>query len=263
MGEPPNRLPAIGGGGGDVRGPGFSTVSPVSSGALLPVLAFGTTSTAVTAQPSPPLPSASLGGTPVAAAIGSPDILTGRPSIEALSRDQTDLPTVRVVVVVMQPDLDGHEPKSGLVKTPDSADPGSRALSGQDADALVATDGPGGFALLGAAAIGHRPRIYTPPETKFGASGATSEPAPFITGEVMVPDAAIAPLEEQTLATERSDSARPWLAMPKSLFSGLGLAIALTLNAALSQPFAGFDYLASRFDSTRGKANRDRHAANR
>jgi hypothetical protein len=44
--------------------------------------------------------------------------------------------------------------------------------------------------------------------------------------------------------------------MPNSFFSGLGLglAIAVTLNAALSQPFGGFDYLASRFDSRRGKA---------
>jgi hypothetical protein len=42
---------------------------------------------------------------------------------------------------------------------------------------------------------------------------------------------------------------RPWGRLPVSVFSGLGVATVFTLNAVLSQPMAGFDYLTSRLDA--------------
>jgi hypothetical protein len=48
-----------------------------------------------------------------------------------------------------------------------------------------------------------------------------------------------------------------WGKSPVSVFSGLGLATVFTLNALLSQPIAGFDYLASRMDAGGGpRSNR-------
>jgi hypothetical protein len=78
-------------------------------------------------------------------------------------------------------------------------------------------------------------------------------------------------IELSLVAVEDSDNAtRPlvsgWKDLRGPAFSLLGLATVFTLNALLSQPIAGFDYLSSRFDqsgnrsgSNRGKSRDGNH----
>jgi len=52
--------------------------------------------------------------------------------------------------------------------------------------------------------------------------------------------------EGEVIAKEQAVRLRAWGGFPVSVFSGLGVAIVLTLNAVLSQPIAGYDYLTAR-----------------
>jgi hypothetical protein len=52
-------------------------------------------------------------------------------------------------------------------------------------------------------------------------------------------------------AQSRTVRVRDWEEFPIPVFSSLGLATVFTLNAVLSQPIAGFDYLTSRLDAIR------------
>lgn len=237
----------------DPTAPVSAGFSPTSSGALVPLAAFASSPAGATAQTTAAAPSGAGANSPVVAAIGSPGILAGRPSVLGLSRDQSDPWTEPELPAVVHQDLAARKLTDSPPMEPIGADSASQPPSEQAVDALVAIDGPGGFALLGATAIGHRRRNPAPLETNFSTSPATPEPTPTAAGEFIVHDAALAAVDP-ALAEDRSLAAGRWVAMPNSLFSGLGLAIALTLNAALSQPFGGFDYLASRFDSRQSKA---------
>jgi len=114
---------------------------------------------------------------------------------------------------------------------------------------LAVIDGPGGFPLIGAVAIGPRrgirgeargtPSIF--PTAEVRAPGI--DPDPEAIGELATIDAVAAEIGQDT----RSGS-RTWGGFPVSIFSGLGLATVLTLNAVLSQPMAGFDFLCSRLE---------------
>jgi hypothetical protein len=109
-----------------------------------------------------------------------------------------------------------------------------------DARALVAIPGPGGFPLLGATAIGNwrrlpgRALVAAEPEITAGAPTAAAASAPAPTPE--------------TWGLSRGPSS-----------FGLTTATFLTLNAILSDPVAGFDYLATCLDSE--EAHRAQSAA--
>ena len=62
----------------------------------------------------------------------------------------------------------------------------------------------------------------------------------------------VAVSDEENLSTFETFSTRDSAEFPVSVFSGLGLATVFTLNAVLSQPISGFDYLPSRLDADGG-----------
>ena len=57
--------------------------------------------------------------------------------------------------------------------------------------------------------------------------------------------------EGEVIAKEQAVRLRAWGRLPVSVFSGLGVATVWTLNAVLSQPIAGYDYLTSRLYRSR------------
>jgi hypothetical protein len=127
-----------------------------------------------------------------------------------------------------------------------------RALVGREPvpDPLVVIHGPGGFPLMGAIAIGHRHRQRATGVVDFASPSAIGERDPQIATELAE---RWVPASSEIVVTDGSDApesrrrpGRRWEALPVSIFSGLGLATVFTLNAVLSQPIAGFDFLAAR-----------------
>src|SRR5262249_46733910 len=120
-------------------------------------------------------------------------------------------------------------------------------------DPLIVVQGPGGFPLLGAVAIGHRRRSPAAEMGDVAVSRGIGESDP----QRVAPIPASAPVESvENPAFETRDStifealsARDLTEYPVSVYSGLGLATVFTLNALFSQPMAGFDYLPSRLDT--------------
>jgi hypothetical protein len=135
------------------------------------------------------------------------------------------------------------------------SDTQAKARSDQlsERDLVVQMPGPGGFPLLAATAVGHgRKRslvledapISTPP-SQDGSEGIAEQ-----TDRLNL-RASLLPVEIQgEPASVHPFRVRSWGRFPASLFSGLGIATVLTLNALLSQPIAGFDYLTTRFDAS-------------
>jgi hypothetical protein len=138
---------------------------------------------------------------------------------------------------------------AGLTKTDASGDQAG------EREVVALVPGPGGFPLLGATAVGHGRRrsagieeapIVIPPTQNW--TQGIDEPT-----ERLDLQASLLPGEIEA-AGAHSLRTHSWARFPVSLFSGLGIATVLTLNALLSQPIAGFDYLTSRFDAlARGK----------
>jgi hypothetical protein len=238
-----------------------ATLSPLPAGTLTPLAALGTASAPGLPAAGAAVPTSSALGLAVAGAVGSPAIRTGRPSVEALSSGESDRSTDREFDAVVHQDVGEHNLASSTIEQKRASDPSSQSEPEPDADALVAMNGPGGFALLGAVAMGHRPRSRAATATgaDLVATPPAEEPAPGIVAEGIAPCANIVVTNDQALAEDRSIGVRLRDGVPNSLLSALGLAIVFTLNAALSQPLAGFDYLASRFDANRGKLRRRRN----
>jgi hypothetical protein len=111
-------------------------------------------------------------------------------------------------------------------------------------EAQVALRGPGGFPLLGAAAIGDWRR--TP------AVAAVAPETSDQDGSVILPSERLQAQAEVTLEVEAPRLPR-WEESGITLSFGLSVATVLTLNVVLSDPVAGFDYLASRLDSERDR----------
>jgi len=240
-----------------------ATPSPLLAGVLTPLAALGTAPARGLPEASAAGPTNSPGLLAVAMAVGPPAIRTGRPAVEALSSGDSDRLAERDFDAVLDQDFGEQTLAASAIEQRKASDPGSNSEPEPDAGALVAMNGPGGFALWGAVAMGHRrrTRAATAAGADLTATPPAEEPAPGVAAEGIAPSANIVVAEEQALVEDRSIRARLWDGLPNSLFSGLGLAIAFTLNAALSQPFAGFDYLASRFDSKRGKLRPSRRKA--
>jgi len=232
---------------------GLDSVAPSS---LSPIFALAPATTAGIAIPaasgssqSTPATAPAATGTSLAVA-GSPEIRSSRPAGGLLTRDDPSSQTDREALSsVPQPwverTLAGAAPRSA------ASDESTAAGKDEKGDkALAVIDGPGGFPLIGAVAIGHRRGIRgevrgTPsefPTAEVRAPGIDLDPEAI--GELATIDAVAAEIGQETRAGNRT-----WGGFPVSIFSGLGLATVMTLNAVLSQPMAGFDFLCSRLEA--------------
>lgn len=140
---------------------------------------------------------------------------------------------------------------------------GNAPVSSRDegAKALVALRGPGGSPFLGATAVGNwlsaSPASAVGPDELASGSELDADPdeSPVARGDVPPAVASLTSTDALPPAQPESESAAfptgDDLRVPVS--SGLGLAIAVTLNAAFSDPCAGFDALASRLDPGSGR----------
>jgi len=132
--------------------------------------------------------------------------------------------------------------------------PGEPAVAGRDPEASVVVS-TGGFPLMGATAVGYWRWRGTDPEAVPEKTGpaleARSEGVESIGDPDLVARPAVLLAEGEILAKERAFRLRTWSGFPVSVFSGLGVATVLTLNAVLSQPIAGYDYLTARFYRSR------------
>jgi hypothetical protein len=203
---------------------------------------------------SPAAPADGGGGLPVS--VGSPAVRAARPSAGLLS-DGDPAPAVSSDFNASvnknwdEASLPGPTSRPANEVGPTAS---SRRENGPD-DALVVIHGPGGFPLLGAVAIGHRRSNPVTDVGDFATPAAMEESG---TEESDTEVAAQGPLANPDIpATEDAVPAqaptlrdRPWSGFPISIFSGLGAATVFTLNAVLSQPIAGFDYLTSRLDTS-------------
>lgn len=134
--------------------------------------------------------------------------------------------------------------------------PGQPAL-GRDPQAIVAVIDAGGFPLLGATAVGYWREQGPGPEALPGMTApALEERSESVesSGNLelkLSPTLSLA--EGEVLAQEQASRLRAWGKFPVSVFSGLGVATVLTLNAVLSQPIAGYDYLTAKLYRSRSQ----------
>ncbi len=135
--------------------------------------------------------------------------------------------------------------------------PGEPAVAGRDPEASVVIS-TGGFPLMGATAVGYwRWRGTAPeavPEMTASALEARSEGVKSTGDPDLDGRPAVLLAEGEVIAKEEAVRLRAWGGLPVSVFSGLGVAIVWTLNAVLSQPIAGYDYLTARLYRSRIRA---------
>jgi hypothetical protein len=206
-------------------------------------------------QATAPSPANDQAGTPVA--VGSPAMRSARPAGGLLSDGNPAPPAARDFSAAVnkewdEPSLTGAAPRVGS-----DIQPTALAEREKESDALVVTRGPGGFPLLGAVAIGHRPRNSALDLGDFSPIRASRNVDPKVAVGVVAQDfvvtSDIAANEPGDQATSQALSGRGWAKYSVSVFSGLGLATVFTLNAVFSQPIAGFDYLTSRMEGVRAR----------
>jgi hypothetical protein len=236
--------------------------SPPASASPGVVASGGDSQAAATAAPNQ--------GSSLSVAVGSPAMRSARPS-EGLLADGDPAPAVASDFnAVVNKEWDERSLTGPASRPADDPGPAQRSRREQEPDALVVIQGPGGFPLLGAVAVGHH-RWRNPA----GAGDAGDFATPAGTGDEDRPDAVglaaqglLASLDhsvaEGDLAAQSptpcvrpSDGAPTvregsWRGFPLSVFSALGVATVFTLNAVLSQPIAGFDYLTARLDAGGG-----------
>ena len=134
--------------------------------------------------------------------------------------------------------------------------PGEPAVAGRDPEASVVIS-TGGFPLMGATAVGYWRWRGTAPEAvpemtapvleaRSGGVESTGDPDPDGRPAVLL-------AEGEVIAKGQAVRLRDWGGFPVSVFSGLGAAV-WTLNAVLSQPIAGYDYLTARLYRSRIRA---------
>jgi hypothetical protein len=234
--------------------------SPVSPSAVSPIFALAPAVTPGIAAPTSPGSVASETSTVSAttgsslAIPGSPEIRPARPAGGLLSTDEsTSHAAGESGSLIPRPWAD-QSPGVTSNDLPDRPAAGPSATIGTGDESLAVLRGPGGFSLLGAVAIGPRHRM--PRGT--GVIAAARQPLLSLEPRIVEqfePTSDCSPVEIQAPA-EGQDSgggSRRWPGLPYSAFSSLGLATVMTLNAVLSQPLAGFDYLTSRFDLHRAR----------
>jgi hypothetical protein len=220
--------------------PGIASPLPASTGlAALP------SSGNSPSTPTPP-PTGSGG---LRVAVGSPATRSAGPSGGLLSEGDPAPAVASDFSAAVNKDWDESSLTGPTARPADKVE--TTELSGRERepDALMIIHGPGGFPLLGAVALGHRRGNPTAGMGDFATPAAISY-EDFQTEAQALPAVSQTPLPEDTItAQSRSFHDRPWGRFSVPVFSGLGLATVFTLNAVLSQPMAGFDYLTSRLDS--------------
>jgi hypothetical protein len=240
----------------------LSTLNPQSPGPASPALPTSATTSAALVVPlsaTAPFASQTIAApqdsSPVESSAGP--ALGARPAIGALpSRSAGPSGGVMAgdvanpAAATLAASLDAEGPDRPLPAT--SVD----ARREENPRTLVALRGPGGFPLLGATALGNWRRASAAPSVTTNES-ALDETAEGLRVEAPVSPTPALPLQTDT-APAAAEAPRPRTRgiLRASLSSGLGLATVLTLNVVLSDPIAGFDYLAARFDLSGRKRRR-------
>jgi hypothetical protein len=255
-----------------ILSPSGSAILPPSSSPLPASASPGVVPSGGDSQAAPTAPP-NQGGS-VRVAVGSPAMRSARPS-EGLLADGDPAPAVAGDFnAVVNKEWDERSHTGPTSRPADEAEHAQRSTREQGPDALVVIHGPGGFPLLGAVAIGRR---WSHPARDVDV-GDFATPADLGDGDR--PDAVglatqgllacgdgsltaeVPAAQSRTLRVRPSDRAPTvrvgsWRGFPVSVFSALGVATVFTLNAVLSQPIAGFDYLTARLDAGGGpRSNR-------
>jgi hypothetical protein len=221
--------------------------------AIAPIASPLPASTGPGAQPSngvspatPTSPPNESGGLLVA--VGSPAMRSARPSGGLLSDGDPAPPAASDFNAVVNKEWDERSPTGPMLSQ--GRDVESTTLSGREREpeALVVINGPGGFRLLGAVALGHRRKNPATVIGDFATPSVLSDGNSEHATQELLANADSPVTEEGVTDQSRSPHGRPWGRFPVSVFSGLGLATIFTLNSVLSQPIAGFDYLTSHMD---------------
>jgi len=211
------------------------------------------------AQASAPISTTATAGTGagLALAAGSLPTRAAGPLGGVLANGDTNQPAGRQLSVTVN--LEGSVRSSPPSDLDPRVAPGPRAEPGQEdgPQQVMAIRGPGGFPLLGAAAIGNwrrLPRGGVAAVVVSAAKPAVSDQVDTLSPDrLALEDPPSAPAEP--LAAVAADSAplqpERWGESRVRLSFGLSMATVLTLNVILSDPVAGFDYLASRLDSAK------------
>jgi hypothetical protein len=234
---------------GSTIAPGSGTTG--SSPANLPAIASPLpASTGLGALPSsgnspttPTSPPNAAGGMRVA--VGSPATRSAAPSGGLLSEGDPAPPVASNFNAVVNKNWD-HSSLTGPTARPaDKVEPADSSGREREPDALVVIHGPGGFPLLGAVALGHRRGNSTAGMGDFAAPAALSY-EDFQARARALPAVSEDPSTDAIVSIpSRAFHERRWGRISVPVFSGLGLATVFTLNAVLSPPMAGFDYLTS------------------
>jgi hypothetical protein len=233
-----------------VGSPQPGLASPVLSPLLIPLAAVGPASTQ--GDSSSVLSASSSTSVSLSVTVGSLAIRSAGASRGLLSNDDPaplagqgpgDTTSREVTASTARTDSErGGEPRAG-----------EPAVPGRDASVVVLSTG--GFPLMGATAVGywreHGPPLETVPEM-ISPSREDSFEAVESTGEHFLESSPAEVLAEgQAVAKEPAFRFRAWGNFPVSVYSGLGVATVLTLNAVLSQPIAGYDYLTAKLYRSR------------
>jgi hypothetical protein len=212
--------------------------APVAS-TLPPFSSTGLAMTTQSANSQTALPSASVGTPGAGVTVGSPAIRSVSPSGGLLSDGDPAPEASRNFNASINKQWDEKSPTDPAPRDQEQLEVAAIS-SAREQDDLVVLRGPGGVPLLGALAGGHR----------------RSVPAPEIGDFAGPPEGPVqdASLPRVLLAQDQAGELVPlpapaqWANVPATIFSGLGLASIFTLNAVLSQPIAGFDYLTKHFE---------------
>jgi hypothetical protein len=196
-------------------------------------------------------------------AIGSPATRSAGPSGGLLSQGDPAPAVASDFNAAVNKEWDEPTLTATAIRPAGAAKPAEPSGREKDPDVLVAVNGPGGFPLLGAVAIGRRRQNPTA-DAGVLATATTPDPAggdlEVVTLQVLaMPESPMAEGEGDIAARSSTRPDRPWSGLPISVFSGLGIATVFTLNAVLSQPIAGYDYLTSRLDADGEPAPRRKH----
>jgi hypothetical protein len=240
--------------------PGPATVpsSPIQLLGASPLTASTNSPVVASSGASQAAPNSALNqGGGVLPAAGLPAMRSARP-LEGLLADGDPAPAVASEFnVVVNKEWDDRS-LNGLSPRPaDGSWPAQWTGREKEPGSLVVIYDSGGFPLLGAVAIGHRRRI--PATTDLGDfASSTTVGGGECRDTVRLAAMNLPPGLEDTdthgdLAMEPETlRTRPWSGFRVSIFSALGLATVFTVNAVLSQPLAGFDYLTARLDAQAG-----------
>ncbi len=229
--------------------PGPSSANPPTVASPLPAsTGLGAVPSGVNSPTTPTSPPSPDGGMRVA--VGSPATRSAGPSGGLLSDGDPAPPVASNFSAVVNKDWDESLLARQTARPADKVEPADSSGPEREPDALVVIHGPGGFPLLGAVALGHRRGNSTVDMGDVTAPPALSYEE-FQAAARALPAASDVPSTDATVSiSPRAFHDRRWGRFSVPIFSGLGLATVFTLNAVLSPPMAGFDYLTGRLDAT-------------